>query len=402
LAPRFGAAYRIGENTVLRAGYGMTINPMPFARPWRGFYPLTIAANFEASSPEAGFAPAFFPVTTLERGIPAVPVPNLSSGRVELPLAAQMRTIAGTEVNRGRIHSWNVTLERRLPAGVQLSAGYVATKTVNSFGNFDVNSAAAGTGQQGQPLFVRFRRNQPLQSWNGQLQGDYHSLQVSIRQQLRSGLFVRGAYTWSKALNETDDDGLDGVLWNHPEVRGRNLARAGYDIPHMFQLGYSWEIPMPASAGRTVKAIAGGWQANGGMSLIQGRPFTVTAPAGSLNAPGNTQTADQVKADVVKIGTVAEYFDRAAFAQVTGARYGSSGRNLLRGPGLVNFDLSLFKRIPLPWERINMQFRAETFNLSNTPHFNNPSSNVAAGDFMRITSALDDQRTIRFGLRIAY
>lgn len=406
VAPRLGVAYRIGQDTVIRAGFGITFNPMVFARPWRGFYPLTIAQTFAPSSSQAGFAPAYFPVTTLAQGIPAVEIPNLSSGRVALPLAAQMRTIDGNEIRRGNTKSWNVILERRLPGSFLVSVGYVATSTVNSFGNIDINAAAAGTGLQGQPLYVKFNRNQPLQSWNGRFGADYHSLQATVSRRFAQGLTLRAAYTWSKAMNETDDDGLDGVSWNHPEVQSRNRALAGYDIPHMFQLGYSYEFPFGKGKrffqSGPLNWILGEWQANGGVSLIQGRPFTVSAAAGSLNAPGNAQTADQVKSEVAKIGTVEQYYDRTAFSAVTGARYGSTGRNLLRGPGLVNMDLSLFKRIPLPWERMNLQFRAETFNLSNTPHFNNPASNVSAGDFLTITGALSDERSIRFGLRLAF
>lgn len=396
-APRIGAAFSVNSNTVVRAGYGIAYNPMPYARPWRGFFPLTIAQTFAPSSTEAGFAPAYFPVTTLTQGIPAVVAPDLSSGRVTLPLAAQMRTISSDELVRGAVHSWNLTLERRLPWDFIVSTAYVATRTVNGFGNYDVNAAPAGGGLQGQPLFVRFQRNQPLQSWNGQLDADYHSLQIAVNRRFAQGLTLKGAYTWSKAMNETDDDGLDGVGWNHTSVRNRNRALAGYDTPHIFQLAYSYNIPFLAA-----NRFLGGWQANGNASFTSGRPFTVSAAAGSLNAPGNTQTADQVKAVVEKIGTVEQYYDRSAFAPVTGARFGSSGRNLLRGPGFVNFDLSLFKSIPLPWERIQLQFRAEAFNLTNTPHFNNPSANVSAGDFMRITSTLNDERTMRFGLRFSF
>jgi hypothetical protein len=124
----------------------------------------------------------------------------------------------------------------------------------------------------------------------------------------------------------------------------------------------------------------------------------VGADGGALNAPGNTQTADQVKPDVQKVGSLDEFYDRTAFAGVTQARFGTTGRNILRGPGVVNFDLSLFRNFSLT-EKLMLQFRAESFNLTNTPHFDNPGTNVNAASFMRITSAVADQRTFRFGLR---
>jgi hypothetical protein len=130
-----------------------------------------------------------------------------------------------------------------------------------------------------------------------------------------------------------------------------------------------------------------------------------------LNAPGNSQTADQVKPTVEKLGGIGRndpYFDPAAFAPVTGARFGSTGRNILRGPGAVHVDLSLFRNFKFS-ERWNLQFRAEAFNLANTPHFNNPSSNVSSGGFMGITSTAGEgtnadtsERRIRFGLKLTF
>ena len=99
---------------------------------------------------------------------------------------------------------------------------------------------------------------------------------------------------------------------------------------------------------------------NGVFAAFQGRPFTVvTAAAGALNAPGNTQTADQVKPVVEKLGGIGAgqpFFDPTAFAAPTGVRFGTSGRNLLRGPGAVNLDLGLFRKFPHR-ERFNLEFR---------------------------------------------
>src|SRR5439155_809734 len=73
---------------------------------------------------------------------------------------------------------------------------------------------------------------------------NYHSLQATINRRLTRGLFVKGAYTYSRAINWTDDDGWAGVMWNHPSVLNRNRAPAGYDIPHIFQLGFIGELPL--------------------------------------------------------------------------------------------------------------------------------------------------------------
>ena len=217
-------------------------------------------------------------------------------------------------------------------------------------------------------------------------------------------------YTYSKAMNWTDEDGYTGtIMYNWADVFSRNRARAGYDIPHNVQLGLVYELPAGrgkkfANSG-AARGILGDWQVNSVFAAFRGRPFTVTAAQGALNAPGNTQTADQVKATVEKLGGIGvghPFFDPSAFAAPTGVRFGSSGRNLLRGPGTVNVDLGLFRKFHIH-EGWNLEFRAEAANATNTPHFNNPSANVSsAATLLVVTSAVADQRQVRLGLRLSW
>jgi hypothetical protein len=394
-APRIGLAYRIGPSTVIRSGYGITYNPMPFARPLRGFYPLTIAQEFNGLN-------TYQPFATLEQGIPEFSGPDPSLGSVPLPPTAQMRTIASDEIRRGYVQSWNFFIERNLPGNFVTSVGYVGTSTIRSFADWDANAAPPGGGNTGRPFYNAFGRTAQTWYWSAFANANYHALQVSLNRQISQGLMLKGAYTWSKAINMTDDDGWAGMTFNYLPHLERNRALAGYDTTHIFQMGFLYELP----AGRGKKylnegaaaAILGNWQINGVFSAYSGRPFTAGADGGGLNAPGNTQTADQVKADVRKIGDLNEFYDRTAFSGVTQARFGTAGRNTLRGPGAVNLDLSLFRDFRLT-EKLTLQFRAESFNFTNTPHFENPGTNVNSSNFMRITSAVADQRTFRFGLR---
>ena len=143
---------------------------------------------------------------------------------------------------------------------------------------------------------------------------------------------------------------------------------------------------------------------------VTGTPFTVTASSTSLNAPGNTQTADQVLPEVKILGGTRagqSYFDPLAFRSITDVRYGNSGLNTLRGPGVVNLDLGLFREFRV--RDLQIQFRAEAFNATNTPHFNNPGANVSSmrlnadgtvnslGGYTEITSAKADERQVRLG-----
>lgn len=401
-APRIGFAYRLNNSTVIRSGYGITYNPMPLARPLRGFFPLVFASTFNSPN-------SFQPVRPLEEGIPEIALPDLSSGRAPLPATAAMRFISGKELNRGYVQSWNFTLERQWPGQLITSIGYLGTQTVRSFADLEINAAAPGAGTAGRPLNAQFGHSVDTWAWDGYLSANYHALQVAFNRPAAEGLLLKGAYTYSKAINWTDEDGWTGTInWNWQPVFHRNRAKAGYDIPHILQMGFVYELPVGkgkkyAPSGM-VRWLLGDWQVNGVFASYQGRPFTVTAAAGALNAPGNTQTADQVKPVVEKLGGVGAgqpFFDPAAFAAPTGVRFGTSGRNLLRGPGVVNLDLAVFRRFPLR-EQLAIELRAEAANLSNTPHFVNPNANISGANFLAVTSAQPDQRQVRLGLRLSW
>ena len=134
--------------------------------------------------------------------------------------------------------------------------------------------------------------------WDGYLSSNYHSLQVAVNRSFAKGLMLKGAYTYAKAIDYTDDDGWAAVGWNWAPVFQRNRAVAGFDRTQNLQMGWLYEMPfgkgkMLAKSGPAAWVL-GGWQVNGIMSAYTGTPFTVGAPGSSLNAPNNTQTADQV------------------------------------------------------------------------------------------------------------
>ena len=130
-------------------------------------------------------------------------------------------------------------------------------------------------------LVPSFLRTAETDLWQGYLSANYHSLQVSINRQFSKGLLVKGAYTYSKAINFTDDDGWAGLNWNDPTVFRRNWAAAGYDTPHIFQIAYVYELPLgkgkPFASEGVASAILGGWQTSGTFSAIHGQPFSLTA-----------------------------------------------------------------------------------------------------------------------------
>lgn len=421
VAPRVGFAYRLDENTVIRSGYGITFDPLPFSRPLRGLYPATITASWVSSGPYAW-------VDTIDKGIPAVPLPDISKGVLELPPTVDMgpRSPWGGQINRGYVQSWNFTVERKLPADVVTSVAYVGTQTVKQLMDRDINAAAPGTGPAGRPLAATQNRRIGASMWDGWVNGNYHSLQTAINRQFSKGLFLKGAYTWSKTINWADEDGWVSLpITNWEPALRRNRAVAGYDRTHMFTLGFLYDLPFGPGHRLAQSGAASwllrGWRTNGVYNAYTGTPFTISADGASLNAPGSSQTADQVLGKVAVIGEIGAnkpWFEPLAFRQPTGARFGTTGRNTLRGPGMWNMDLSLFRTFSFT-ERWKMEFKAEGFNITNTPKFANPAANVAnmrlnadgslqsLNNFSSITGTLTaltspSERRFRFGLRLSF
>lgn len=405
-APRVGIAYRLGEKTVIRTGYGLNYDPIPFSRPLRGFYPLTI--NQDTVAPNS-----FAQASSLLQGIPPIVTPDLSSGVVTLPGSASERSPWAGELHRGYVQSWNFTVERKLPGDVVTSVGYVAQHSVHLLADRDINYGTPGSGTAGLP-YASIGRTVATNMWDGYLSSSYSSLQISANKALAKGLLLKGAYTWSHATDYTDDDGWASVGWNDPTQFQRNRATAGFDRTHVFQLGWVYELPFGPgksylNSGLASK-IAGGWQLSGVESSYTGLPFTVMAPGSSLNAPNNWQTADQVAPVqfLGGVGTSGLYYSPSSFSAVTGVRYGSSGRNILRGPGVWNTDMSIMRIFPIK-ERLQLQFKTEMYNLPNTSHFYGPggttsyptSQSVTDSNFMRIVGSYGE-RNIRFALRLQW
>ena len=410
-APRVGLAYRLNDKTVIRAGYGLNYDPIPFSRPLRGFYPLTINNNYNQinsfSVANIGTSGSVVP-STLANGIPPVIGPDLSTGVVPLdPTASERAPLAGSEIHRGYVQSYNFTIERQLPGAVVMSAAYVGQHSVHLLADRDINSGFPNSGTALLPQ-ASIGRTTATNLWDGYLSSEYSSLQIAANRQFSNGLMLKGAYTWSHAIDYTDDDGWASTNWNWGPVFQRNRASAGFDRRHVFQLGWVYELPFGPgkkfiNSGIASK-IAGGWQFSGIESCYTGNPFTITADGTSLNAPNNLQTANQTTATVPLLGGVgpgAYYYNPSSFAPVTAVgQFGNTGRNTLVGPGTWNTDVSI-SRVFAIRESLKFEFRTEFYNLPNTSHFNQPDTSVTDSAFMQITSSYGE-RNIRFAGRFSW
>ena len=238
---------------------------------------------------------------------------------------------------------------------------------------------------------------------------------MSAARRFSRGLQVGVAYTFSKNMGIAgNEDGDGSPAIGIPEYYALNWARTTLDRTHNLQIHGIVELPF----GRGKKwinqgfgaMILGGWQINGVASMYTGQPFSISAPGTSLNAPGNSQRADLVKPNVAKLGGAGprqKFYDPTAFAEVTEVRFGTAGFNLLNSPGTSNLDAGLFRSFSIT-EKFKMQFRAEAFNFTNTPHFTAPNGNVSSSSFMEVSAVRGlgregiDERVFRFGLRLSF
>lgn len=410
--PRVGAAYRLGDKTVLRAGYGQSADPKPYID-FRNAYPI----NFAWSHPAVtfnGVTNAFLPVTTLRLGLDEAAFaqrPDLSQGVQRLPVGAGTTTFPKTDV-RAHIHSWNVTGQRELFSGVTAQVGYVGTLASGQQGFINVNAGLPGTGNAGRPL-SRFGITSDINMISPFGDTSYHALQTELKARSSHALYGI-VYTLSRTMNYADNDGNPRIqLLQFKEL---NRGPAGYDRTHNLQTYWVWDLPFGKDRHWAVNGLAdmliGGWQVNGVMSLLSGTPINIVQGTGfNLNAGGSAQYPDLVKPDVAISGGVGvnnEYFDRSAYAVVNipadqQQRFGNSGRNPIRGPGFWNVDFGLFKTVKIA-DRVDIQFRAEAINVLNHPNFANPGGDISnAGTFGFITATTGTgERNLRFGLRIAF
>ncbi len=400
-APRIGLAYRMREDFVIRAGYGITNDPYPLARPLRTNYPLLI--ELVQPSPNDWTSAG-----TLAAGIPEITAPDLGNGVIPIPGNYTAFLIQAPEFKRGYVQSWNLTLQKQLGRGFVGEVGYVATRQIRQLGFVELNYADLNGGTAGRKLNQLFGRTADTRLVTPLGGTHYDSLQARLIRRFSGGYSVDANYTWGKSITVSGADNSDNTLAiNIPEYYHLLKRVSGFDRAHNFQLSLIAELPFgrgrrfASELGGVLDAILGGWQVNSIFSAYSNTPFTLSASG--VNAPGSSNRPDQVKEKVEKLGGIGRgtpYFDPTAFADVTTRRFGTSGFNILRGPSIFNWDFGLFKRF-LITEGVDLQFRMEAFNFTNTPKYNNPNGSVTSGDFMTITGGTAE-RQFRFGLRLGF
>ncbi len=376
-SPRFGWAWDpFGDGkTAIRGGFGL-YDSLPLTSLFSLISVLSAPYNEQGSS-----------VT--------VPVGSFPNGLANTLAAGNGLRAAYVEQNpkRNYVLQWNLTVQRQLSSNVVMEVGYAGSHGVHSpLIVSDVNTALPvatplgyvwptpkGSGAKPWPNFG----NATSVIW--QVSSTYDALRMKLQKRLVHGLQLQGSYTWSKSLDTGSTSvqaAFTNSVTNMPFFDSHiRKAPSDFDVRHNLSLNGTWEIPGSSSQMKPVQWVTHGWQLGSIITASAGHPFTaiVAGDALGLNSSVPYNYPDRLNlpgcGTPVNPGNPNAYIKLSCFAAPFPAtRLGNAGRNVLVGPGLLNWDASLFKNnhITRISETFNIQFRAELFNLMNHANFSTP------------------------------
>jgi len=247
---------------------------------------------------------------------------------------------------------------------------------------------------------------------------NYNAFQLSVKRRFSGGFTMDSAYTFSKSLDlgsqfhAGGQNRYEGVLTQDDNCRNCDRGVSGFDTPHRWVTSFLYELPVGrgkrflASSPGVVDKLLGGWQVNAILLFKNGWPFTVRDFRDRSLAAGAFIPVDRpnlVGKETVT-GDPNKWFDVSAYSAVPLGTFGNLGRNTLRGDGVSNLDLSVFKRtyIPKISEQFAVEFRAEFFNLPNHATFNFPNNDFGSSTPGRVGSTVLDERQIQFALKVIF
>ena len=333
------------------------------------------------------------------------------------------------------VDSWSLKIEQQIAPNTSLGVSYIGSHGYHELLSVDANLPApticpaspcpAGypSGTLYYPAGAPLQNNSVLNTtqWFSEGVSSYQGLEVDLNHRFSQGLQFRGVYTFSKALDDGDNMNTS-VATNSPAFVANPLdpaadyGRASFDVRHSGVINATYDLPFgkirDSGSSPWVGRLLGNWQVSGIETLQSGLPFT---PQLSYNPSNDGDTRNPVRPSInpnfagpVIEGGPNQYFNPSAFIQPLPGTYGNVGRNTLQGPALVETDLSAAKKFLLS-ERLNLQFRAEIFNLFNHTNLNTPNPVVYAAATGGpsptagiITSTATTSRQVQFGLKLLW
>jgi hypothetical protein len=421
-APRVGIAYQLTGRMVLRTAYGVFYNG---------------SENGPYSNPSQGFNPPYFVGTSFSApcGLPSYnaaaqdcSVPGISSLRNGFPANSlvdpNVPTLFSMDPNLRTpyVQQWHFTMQFEPTHDTVFETGYVGSKGTKLFTFLNLNQA--GPSADPSAPFAPRRAfpsiDTSISYFNSAGNSEYDALQTKFQRRFSKGLSVLAAYTWSHALGNASNANLgaqnnDSFRWiAHPEWEHGNLD---FDVRHRFVASYIWDLPfgrdraLGSNASGVTNQIIGGWQLAGITMISSGTWYTITDSNGNFANSDGQQRPDSVAGQnaLGKSCIAGTVFNTCAFTDPPLGSFGNVGQNTVRGPGLQNWDMSLFKEFPFT-ESKRLQFRAEVFNLPNhanmlfaKPGPQNSNNATAFGTpTFGFATAARAPRQIQFGLKFYY
>jgi hypothetical protein len=383
-APRAGFAYRLGDRTVLRGGYGV-------------FY------EAEGTSGRLNFH--FLPFSMSE-GVNAttnvVPTRTLANYFLGVPFGASVGTVGWnpltTDADFGFDQRWNFGVQREIASRMSLEVNYVGTKGTNQQQAEPINIPEPGPGSiQARRPYPRFGN---MNIHSQARSSEYHALQTKFQKRASDGYWYLISHTWSKTLTTEPAPGIGGNFTY-------DTGPASFDIPHLLAISFGAELPFGrgkrflGGAGTLANALLGGWQAQSIINYRSGLPFTPTVSRDVANTGAGGQRPNRIGSGELDDPTIDAWFDKTAFIPAADFTFGNSGRGILRGDHQWNVDFSIFKRFEVAGSSF-LEFRAEAFNLLNSVYFGLPSTAIDTATGGRITSTSNAARQLQFGLKFIF
>jgi hypothetical protein len=393
LMPRVGFAWQVPgmKTTVLRGGYAVSLD--------------TEIGNL-LNSP---LAPPFW----VRTGISEQVYPGIGFNTRRATLANQSANPIGLQsllpgFQEGYVQSWSLTLEKQLGNGTFLSSAYVGSKGTHLATLGTVNDAPPGPGTiQPRRPFPRFSNFTTFENFGDSI---YHSLQMKAERRFGSGLGYLAGYTWAKALGNTStlNEGTRALsMLDRSTARGR----VGFDVRQRATAAVIYELPFGRNqrflkdASGWANAILGGWQVNTITAFQTGYPINLSVSPCLINGATERCTPILNGPDHGALSrgdrTVNRWFNTSVFSAPAQYQQGNMQQWTLDGPtGLNNWDTSFVKNTAIR-EGINLQFRAEFFNLFNHTRFNGVSTTLGAATFGRVTSSTGE-REVQLALKLLF
>ena len=393
-APRIGAVYKLDERTLIRGGYGVFYNQFDRigSEDQLALNPPGLR-NIQVNSPSG----ATTPILLLKDGFP----PNYLDPSNLVIRNLKLRA-ASIDAPRTIVQQFGGGMERQIGRNLVASADVVGSVTDNLAILRNLNQPLQGTRDANGPAPYPDFGNIQAREMTGS--ANYKGLDLSVEKRMSNGYSYRTSYTLASSRDQAPEhlaassgraqNGRDLESWEGP---------SDFDIRHRVVANFIAELPFgpekPYLQDGVASHILGGWLVSGIFSARSGRAFTVTQ--GTNNVGADQTGLPNLTGDPEGPETVEQWFNPAAFTRVDSGTFGNAGRNILRGPGWVTFDMSLQRRIDIT-NRVNATVRWDVFNLFNRANFGLPDGNITSSTVGVISALAGDPRVMQFSLRVGF